>query len=92
MMELKVTSRFKKDYKRCKKRKLDLRLLQNVIDTLLAEEPLDEKYRDHALTGNHSGFRECHIQPDWLLIYKIEGNNLILLLSATGTHSDLFDL
>ena len=90
MMTLKTTGQFRKDYKRCKKRGLDMRLLETVVDTLLAEKPLDAKHRDHALTGNYDGFRECHIQPDWLLIYKIENGRLLLTLAWTGTHSDLF--
>jgi len=66
-------------------------LLQFVIDELLAERVLDEKYRDHALVGNYAGFRECHIQPDWLLLYAVDHGQLILTALRTGTHSDLFD-
>lgn len=66
-------------------------LLQFVIDELLAEHVLDEKYRDHALVGNYAGFWECHIQPDWLLLYAVDHGQLILTASRTGTHSDLFD-
>lgn len=65
-------------------------LLVDVIDTLLAEKPLPERHRDHALTGNYKGFRECHIQPDWLLIYAVQKEALVLTASRTGTHSDLF--
>lgn len=65
-------------------------LLEEIIDTLLNEQPLAEKYCDHELFGNYSGFRECHIQPDWLLVYRIEKNTAILVASRTGTHSDLF--
>ena len=68
----------------------DVSLLEKVIDTLLEENPLDEKYRDHALVGNYVGFRECHIRPDWLLIYKIEKERLVLTLTRTGSHSELF--
>lgn len=82
---------FKKDLKRIKKRNLHLELLDDVVEKLAKQETLDEKYRDHALTGNLSGFRECHIQPDWLLIYRVDGNDLVLILSRTGTHSDLFN-
>ena len=74
-----------------KKQGKDLSRLQAVIDTLLAGVPLDARHRDHALTGNYTGFRECHIQPDWLLIYTIDNNQLILTASRTGSHSDLFD-
>jgi mRNA interferase YafQ len=91
MLTLKTTSRFRKDYKLAQKRGLDLSLLGTVIDTLLAEKPLDPKYKDHSLTGDYSGFRECHILPDWLLIYSIHQELLILTASRTGTHSDLFD-
>lgn len=90
MLKLETTSKFRKDYKLAKKRGLDTALLQNVIDTLLAEQTLDDCYHDHALTGNHIGFRECHVLPDWLLIYAVDKWNLILTASRTGTHSDLF--
>ena len=88
---LKTTTKFKKDYKRCKKRGCDMELLASVIDTLLSGKQLDVKYRDHALHGNYEGFNECHITPDWLLIYTIDNKALILVASRTGTHSDLFD-
>ena len=90
MLILKTTTSFRKDYKRMKKQGRDMSLLQKVIEKLLAENVLDKKYRDHALTGKYVGFRECHIQPDWLLIYKISGDALILTLTRTGSHSDLF--
>ena len=73
-----------------KKRGLDIRLLDNVIDMLRQGQTLDIKYRDHALTVNYEGYRECHIKPDWLLIYYIENDILTLTLSDTGSHSDLF--
>ena len=91
MLILRTTSKFRKDYKLAKKRGLDLGLLEEVIDQLLNEKPLDKKYRDHALTGNYIGFRECHIQPDWLLIYAVDQGQLVLTVARTGTHSDLFD-
>jgi mRNA interferase YafQ len=90
MLELIVTNQFKKDLKRIRKQGKDLNLLQNVLQMLLDENELDVKYRDHALTGNYAGFRECHIQPDWLLVYMINHNELILTASRTGSHSDLF--
>ena len=90
MLTLRTTTQFKKDYKLAKKRGCNLDLLDKVLDTLLNEEPLEAKYHDHALTGNYTGFRECHIQPDWLLIYMINNNELILTAARTGTHSDLF--
>ena len=87
--ELVTTAKFRKDVKLMKKRGKDLKLLQEVIDTLLEGEQLDSKYKDHALTGNYIGFRECHIQPDWLLIYMISNEQLIVTASRTGSHSDL---
>ncbi|MBE5920954.1 MAG: type II toxin-antitoxin system YafQ family toxin [Pseudobutyrivibrio ruminis] len=86
-----ITTKFKKDYKKCKKRGYDLELLQNVLNTLSAGEKLDSKYYDHPLHGNYEGFNECHIMSDWLLIYAINNDTLILTASRTGTHSDLFD-
>ena len=73
-----------------KKRGYDMKQLDNVIHKLRNHENLDDKYRDHALTGNFVGFRECHIKPDWLLIYQINNGKLLLILSQTGTHADLF--
>ena len=90
MLTLTTTSQFRKDYKLAKKRGYDMSLLENVLQQLLDCKSLEEKHRDHALTGNYLGFRECHIQPDWLLIYAIDNGILILTASRTGTHSDLF--
>lgn len=73
-----------------KKRGKDLAKLKYVVNELANQRTLDEKYRDHELTGNYRNFRECHIEPDWLLIYRIEKGELILALVRTGTHSDLF--
>ncbi|MDO5022234.1 MAG: type II toxin-antitoxin system YafQ family toxin, partial [Eubacteriales bacterium] len=87
---VKITAAFKKDYKSAKKRGYNIKLLDKVIELLAMGENLPENYRDHELTGNWKGHRECHIQPDWLLIYRIEENLLVLTLSRTGTHSDLF--
>ena len=84
------TNQFKKDYKVAIKRQLDISLLDDIIRKLASGEPLPEKNKDHFLTGNWSGHRECHIQPDWLLIYRIENDLLVLTLSRTGTHGDLF--
>ncbi len=91
MLTLETTSQFRKDYKRIKKRGYDLKKLEIVIDALLSGIPLDAKFRDHALSGNLSRYRECHIQPDWLLMYRIENERLILVVNRTGTHADLFD-
>lgn len=85
------TSQFKKDYKLAIKRHLDIDELDQVIRLLTAGKELPEKYRDHALTGNWTGFRECHIRPDWLLVYYYLDDQLVLTLSRTGSHSDLFD-
>lgn len=86
---VKFTSQFKKDYKLAIKRGLKIDLLDNVVRTLAAGGELPEKNKDHALTGNWLGHRECHILPDWLLIYCIEDDVLVLTLARTGTHSDL---
>ena len=88
---VKFTTVFRKDYKKAKKRRLPLEKLKEVVDLLAMGQPLPERNRDHALTGDWVGHRECHIQPDWLLIYRIEDDVLVLTLARTGTHSDLFD-
>lgn len=90
MYEIVLSNRFRKDLKLAAKRGYNIELLEQVVDTLAKGEALPLKNRDHDLTGNYSGFRECHIQPDWLLVYRIDGDDLILFLSRTGTHSDLF--
>ena len=74
--------------KRLQRQRKDLSKLEYVVAVLVSAEPLDEQYRDHVLVGNWRGFRECHIQPDWLLIYRVEGNEL--QLARTGSHSELF--
>ena len=91
MLSLKTTTKFRKDYKRLKKQGKDMRELETVINTLLAGKPLASKYRDHPLTGNYIGFRECHVQPDWLLIYAADQEQLVLTASRTGSHSDLLN-
>lgn len=88
--EIIFTSKFKKDYKLAIRRGLPIEELDSVIKLLTQDDPLPLKYKDHDLSGNFKGFRECHILPDWLLIYKVSNNNLILVLARTGTHSDLF--
>ena len=88
--EIVWTSRFKKDYKFAMKRHLNIDLLDDIIRTLSRGESLPEQNKDYALTGDWVGHRECHIQPDWLLIYRIEDDVLVLTLARTGTHSDLF--
>lgn len=84
------TRMFKKDVRTALKRGYNISLLGEVVDTLAAGEPLPAKYKDHSLSGNYKGCRECHITPDWLLIYEISGGELILYLTRTGAHSDLF--
>lgn len=88
--EIQRTSQFKKDYKLAVKRGCDINKLQKVVMILASGETLPEEYRDHPLRGNYSGYRECHIEPDWLLVYRITENVLVLTLYRTGTHSDLF--
>ncbi|MBC8587453.1 type II toxin-antitoxin system RelE/ParE family toxin [Paratissierella segnis] len=90
MLTISYSTRFKKDYKIIKKRGYDIALLEEVLELLCTEQFLPQKYRDHDLTGNYEGHWECHISPDWLLIYKIEKEELLLALTRTGTHSDLF--
>ena len=84
------SNQFKKDLKLAAKRGYKIELLTDVIKKIADGEVLEPKYKDHQLSGNFGFFRECHIQPDWLLIYEIDSGQLILLLSRTGTHSDLF--
>ena len=86
------TTQFKKDYKRMMKRRSDINLIDDIIRKLANGELLPKVNRDHALSGNWSGYRECHIQPDWLLIYRLDDDVLVLTLTRTGTHSDLFDM
>lgn len=90
MLTIKYQAAFKRDYKRIKKRGYDTRLLEKVIAILATGQPLPAEYRDHALSGDYSGCRECHIAPDWLLVYEIIRGELLLYLTRTGTHSDLF--
>ncbi len=90
MLDIRYSTRFKKDYKAIIKRGYNPQLLQDVVTILSNEQLLPPKYKDHYLSGNYEGHRECHITSDWLLIYKIEQNILTLTLTRTGTHSDLF--
>jgi mRNA interferase YafQ len=84
------TNQFKKDLKAAKKRNLDMNQIETVIILLAEGKILEPKHKDHALKGNYVGYRECHISPDWLLVYKIQDDILVLTLSRTGSHSDLF--
>ena len=90
MYQVKFTTAYKKAYKLMKKRGLDISLLDEAVDLLRQGKQLEERYHDHGLTGDLAGFRECHIKPDWLLIYLIENDILTLTLINTGSHSDLF--
>jgi mRNA interferase YafQ len=87
-LKIRQATRFRRDVKRLRRQGVDLAKLQAVVVTLAAQGLVDEKYRDHALVGNWRGFRECHIQPDWLLIYRVEGEEL--QLARTGSHAELF--
>lgn len=90
MFDIIMSNRFKKDLKITVKRGYDIGLLDKVVTKLANGENLPEKNKDHELLGVYSGFRECHIQPGWLLVYRVEESDLILFLSRTGTHADLF--
>ncbi len=90
MYKIRPTTKFQRDLKRVKKRGYNISLLTDIIKRLAMGEPLPEKNRDHFLSGEYLGCRECHIAPDWLLIYEVDGDELILYLTRTGTHSDLF--
>ena len=90
MLNVRYSTRFKKDFKTCVKRGYKMSLLQQAIDTLRIPAQLPLKNKDHNLSGNYSGYRECHIEPDWLLIYK--QTDVELRLDRTGTHTDLFGM
>ena len=90
MLELFFTNKFKKDYKRCKKQGKDLQALKSVIADLRARKTLDKKYQDHPLSGNYFGSRECHVEPDLLLIYRIDDDKLVLTAVRLGSHLELF--
>lgn len=82
------TTQFRKDFKQCVKRGYDMQLIRHVMESLENQETLPPKNKDHFLTGNYTGFRECHVQPDWLLIYQVSNESIVF--DRTGTHSDLF--
>ena len=92
MYTVKFTSAYKKSYKRILKRGLDVSLLDQVVEALRQGRPLAAKHRDHILKGRYAGFHECHIKPDWLLIYLIEDDILTLTLVDIGSHADVFDM
>jgi mRNA interferase YafQ len=89
MLRPRATSAFKKDWKRADRRGKDLETLDSVMRRLATEQQLEPRFRDHKLTGDWQGFRECHIESDWLLIYRVEGDEITFV--RTGTHADLFD-
>ena len=90
MLKIRVHRLFKKDLKRIERRGYNLDLLRTTVSFLAEQKTLPEKYKDHRLTGDYTGYRECHITPDWLLVYRIDRDQLIFVLTRTGTHSDLF--
>ena len=87
--QIRQTSQFKKDLKRLIKQGNDMEKLAEVVDTLISGNALDSKYKDHPLSNNWTGFRDCHIAPDWVLVYKIQSDVLILTLTRSGSHSEL---
>ena len=90
MLEIVQTNLFKKQLKRCRKRGWDMSALERVVGMLQRQEDLPEAYRDHGLSGDREGQRDCHVKPDWILIYRIREDVLILQLLETGSHSDIF--
>lgn len=90
MLDIVVSNRFKKDLKLAMERGYNMALLETVVECLASGQLLEKRYQDHLLTGEYGGFRECHITPDWLLVYQVRDTELVLFLSRTGTHSDLF--
>jgi len=92
MYEIELTARMKRDIKRMKKRGKDMTKLADILDLLAAGNPLPKNFRDHALTGNLKDFRECHIEPDWLLMYIVYDNVLVISATATGSHADLLGI
>ena len=90
MIEIVPSNQFRKDLKLARKRGLKIERLKEVVNILAEQKKLEDKYRDHGLSGEYKGFRECHIEPDWLLVYRIDEDVLELFLFRTGSHSDLF--
>lgn len=90
MLEIRRSTQFKKDLKKIIKQRKNLDLLEDIVQKLQYSNPLDPKHRDHVLVGNWNSYRECHINPDWLLIYKVDEELQLLRLMRTGSHSDLF--
>ena len=90
MLEIVPSNQFRKDLKLARKRGLKIERLKEVVNILAEQRKLEDKYQDHGLSGEYKGFRECHIEPDWLLVYRIDEDVLGLFLFRTGSHSDLF--
>lgn len=90
MLKIRYHTSFKKDYKKVVRRGYNIKLMEDIIQKLAKGDKLSEKNKDHPLSGDYFGCRECHITPDWLLIYEIDNGELVLYLTRTGTHSDLF--
>ena len=90
MLEIVPSNQFRKDLKLARKRGLKIERLKEVVNILAEQKKLEDKYRDHGLSGEYKGFRECHIESDWLLVYRIDEDVLELFLFRTGSHSDLF--
>ena len=91
MLTSQETTRFRRDLRRMRRRGKDVQKLQTIVRLLVQEQPLAPRHRDHPLVGDWLGYRDCHIEPDWLLIYKIDREKATLTLARTGTHSDLFE-
>lgn len=89
-LEIFETKTFRKDIKKVKKQNKDLSILKNVVSLLISQKPLPKKYREHNLVGRLRGYKECHLEPDWLLIYQYDFSNNLLILVRTGSHSELF--
>lgn len=90
MLKIESTKKFQRDLRRMIKQGVDITILDEIVEKLAREEKLDAKHRDHAMKGNWAGYRECHITPDWLLVYRVINDELILTLARTGSHSYLF--
>ncbi|OGQ74645.1 MAG: addiction module toxin RelE [Deltaproteobacteria bacterium RIFOXYA2_FULL_42_10] len=91
MLKIETTNQFERDYKRIEKQGKDINKLTAIMDTLAHQKPLDLRHRDHKLKGNYTEHRECHIEPDWLLIYKMDLKDRIITFVRTGSHADLFE-
>ncbi len=90
MLKIVASNQFRKDLKLAARRGLKIEKLRDVVNTLARGEALADKFRDHSLSGEYRGFRECHVEPDWLLVYRVDGEELELFLFRTGSHADLF--